>query len=95
MSSGKGPLSRLYKTTDACQTWHLVFTNPDPEGFWDAIQFGLFREGPCREGLLLGDPVDGKFAMFITADAGNTWRKWGIKGSGWKGPCGERNLKAN
>src|SRR5438874_13081544 len=33
MSSGKGPLSRLYKTTDACQTWKLVFTNPDPEGF--------------------------------------------------------------
>jgi photosystem II stability/assembly factor-like uncharacterized protein len=37
MSSGKGPLSRLYKTTDACQTWKLIFTNPDPDGFWDAI----------------------------------------------------------
>jgi photosystem II stability/assembly factor-like uncharacterized protein len=39
MSSGKGPLSRLYKTTDACQTWTLLFTNPDPDGFWDAAQF--------------------------------------------------------
>jgi photosystem II stability/assembly factor-like uncharacterized protein len=38
MSSGKGDLSRLYKTTDGCQTWHLIFTNPDKEGFWDAIQ---------------------------------------------------------
>jgi hypothetical protein len=38
MSSGKGDLSRLYKTTDGCQTWKLVFTNPDaPGGFWDAI----------------------------------------------------------
>jgi photosystem II stability/assembly factor-like uncharacterized protein len=27
MSSGKGDLSRLYKTTDACKTWKLVFTN--------------------------------------------------------------------
>src|ERR1700722_837927 len=27
MSSGKGDLSRLYKTTDGCQTWKLVFTN--------------------------------------------------------------------
>ncbi|MGD0442553.1 MAG: hypothetical protein ABSA39_01330 [Edaphobacter sp.] len=38
MSSGKGDLSRLYKTTDGCQTWKLLFTNPDKEGFWDAVQ---------------------------------------------------------
>jgi photosystem II stability/assembly factor-like uncharacterized protein len=39
MSSGKGDLSRLYKTTDACKTWKLVFTNPDKEGFFDALRF--------------------------------------------------------
>ncbi len=39
MSSGKGDLSRLYKTTDGCQTWKLLFTNPDKEGFWDDVQF--------------------------------------------------------
>ena len=38
MSSGKGDLSRLYKTTDGCQTWTLVMTNEDKEGFWDALQ---------------------------------------------------------
>src|SRR6185437_8148682 len=38
MSSGKGDLSRLYKTTDGCQTWKLIFTNPDKEGFWDALR---------------------------------------------------------
>ena len=32
MSSGKGDLSRLYKTTDACKSWKLLFTNPDKEG---------------------------------------------------------------
>jgi hypothetical protein len=37
MSSGPGDLSRLYKTTDGCQTWTLVFTNPDKDGFWDGI----------------------------------------------------------
>ena len=41
MSSGKGDLSRLYKTTDGCQTWKLVFTNPDTDGFWDAVKFFL------------------------------------------------------
>jgi photosystem II stability/assembly factor-like uncharacterized protein len=29
MSSGKGDLSRLYKTTDGCRIWKLLFTNPD------------------------------------------------------------------
>ena len=58
MSSGKGDLSRLYKTTDGCKTWKLVFaTNPDKEGFWDAIKFGMFCKGPCREGFLIGDPT--------------------------------------
>jgi photosystem II stability/assembly factor-like uncharacterized protein len=38
MSSGPGDQSRLYKTTDGCQSWHLLFTNPDKQGFWDAMQ---------------------------------------------------------
>ncbi len=38
MSSGKGDLSRLYKTTDGCQSWKLLFTNPDKDGFWDALR---------------------------------------------------------
>jgi photosystem II stability/assembly factor-like uncharacterized protein len=59
MSSGKGELSRLYKTTDGCHTWKLVFTNPDPEGFWDT-----FRLSSERLGLLVGDPVIGKFPLF-------------------------------
>lgn len=62
MSSGKGDLSRLYKTTDGCQTWKLIFTNPDKDGFWDAVQLspasGLFS------GPLVGDPVDGKFPIW-------------------------------
>jgi photosystem II stability/assembly factor-like uncharacterized protein len=73
MSSGKGDLSRLYKTTDGCQTWKLVFTNPDKEGFWDAILF-LDR----NNGLLLGDPAvgfDGNYALRlrVTHDGGQTW----------------------
>ena len=53
MSSGKGDLSRLYKTTDGCQTWKLVFTNPDKDGFWDAYR--VDKHGHL--GLLIGDPV--------------------------------------
>jgi hypothetical protein len=62
MSSGKGDLSRLYKTTDGCQTWKLVFTNPDKEGFWDAIQFSKNDPG-INSGIVVGDPVAGKFPL--------------------------------
>ena len=71
MSSGKGDLSRMYKTTDGCQTWTLVFTNPDsPEGFFNC--FWLHRTG---YGILLGDPVKNRFALFETTDGGKTWKR--------------------
>ena len=82
MSSGKGDLSRLYKTTDACKTWKLVFTNPDKEGFFDAIKFPN-----SRLGYILGDPVDlphpsdwdnpepfHVFALYRTTNGGQTFR---------------------
>ena len=68
MSSGKGDLSRLYKTTDGCRTWNPVFENPDEEGFLDA----LYRASD-RKLYLLGDPVRGVFAMFLSEDAGESW----------------------
>src|SRR6516162_2817734 len=61
MSSGKGDQSRLYKTTDGCHSWKLIFTNPDKDGFWDAVKFD-----EKQYGIVLGDPVDGRFAVFIT-----------------------------
>jgi hypothetical protein len=76
MSSGKGDLSRLYKTTDGCRTWKLLFTNPDKEGFWDAIVFT-----DRQQGFVLGDPVpitegppSNAFAFFQTSNGGETWK---------------------
>jgi hypothetical protein len=66
MSSGKGDLSRLYKTIDGCATWKLVFTNPDKDGFWDAVVGREVKSVPgdgCVSGSrvilgsILGDPV--------------------------------------
>jgi hypothetical protein len=66
MSSGKGDLSRLYKTTDGCDTWKLVFTNPDKDGFWDAMLASIV-DADSRDvcathskiilGTILGDPA--------------------------------------
>ena len=68
MASGKGALSRIYKTTDGCQTWKLVFENPDPDGFFDDL-----RKVTTKQMYLLGDPVKGKFAMFFSPNQGSTW----------------------
>jgi photosystem II stability/assembly factor-like uncharacterized protein len=79
MSSGKGPLSRLYKTTDACRTWKLVATNSDVDGFWDAIVINRFN----KDGYLLGDPVNGVFRFWQSNDRGTTWQSaW--QGADWK-----------
>jgi len=77
MSSGTGDLSRLYKTTDGCQTWKLVFTNPDKDGFWDAMRFT-----DRMHGYLFGDPVsvsgssEHRFEFEQTYDGGQTWKQW-------------------
>ena len=68
MSSGTGDLSRLYKTTDGCQTWELLFTNPDADGFFDSI-----RITSGKTLYVLGDPVTNKFAMYFTEDGGDNW----------------------
>jgi photosystem II stability/assembly factor-like uncharacterized protein len=71
LSSGKGDLSRLYKTTDGCQTWKLLFTNPDKDGFWDAMLLNRHD----KDGELLGDPVNGRFSLWETEDRGDTWTR--------------------
>lgn len=70
MSSGPGELSRLYKTTDGCAHWTLLYTNPDKDGFWDALQFT-----DQDHGTLLGDPVGGAFTVLRTADGGKHWSR--------------------
>jgi photosystem II stability/assembly factor-like uncharacterized protein len=73
MSSGKGPLSRLYKTTDACQTWKLERSNSSPEGFWDALVFhdSVAPSHDRDAGELVGDPVNGHFVVF--SKVGPNW----------------------
>jgi len=67
MSSGKGDLSRLYKTTDGCQTWKLIFTNPDKDGFWDAL-----RMYARDRGWLFGDPVQNRFVIAEVSNGGRS-----------------------
>jgi photosystem II stability/assembly factor-like uncharacterized protein len=76
MSSGKGDLSRLYKTTDACRSWKLDSSNEEPSGFWDAVVFQHgnygFAIGDSHTGVLIGDPVRDRFQTEVML-LGNGW----------------------
>ena len=76
LSSGTGDQSRLYQTTDGCNSWKLLLTNRDPAGFWDGLLF-LDRQ----RGLIYGDPAPSPgrtdhvgFGLLETRDGGKTWR---------------------
>ena len=67
MSIGDGNKSRIYKTTDGGETWNLQYSDNRKEFFLDTIA--------CRsekECFALGDPINGKFLVFKTAD-GEHW----------------------
>jgi photosystem II stability/assembly factor-like uncharacterized protein len=67
MSSGKGDLSRLYKTTDGCATWKLIHQNTAPDGFWDAVVYDKKKQ----HAEVVGDPVGGHF--FVGSFYADIW----------------------
>jgi photosystem II stability/assembly factor-like uncharacterized protein len=70
MSIGNGPDSRIYKTTDAGNTWNLQFRNDDPKAFLDAMSFW-----DANHGVAFGDSVDKQFYILTTSDGGRTWSR--------------------
>ncbi len=70
MSSGKAEegLARIYLTRDGGQHWSLALEQNTPGVFFDTIAFW-----DRRHGIVLSDPVDGKFRLFLTEDGGATW----------------------
>ena len=75
LSIGEGEKSRIYKTTDGGGAWALQHTNHDPKGFLDAIAFW-----DADHGIVLGDPVDGRYTILTTDDGGKSWTKVGAEG---------------
>lgn len=69
LAIGPGDASRIYQTTDGGVTWDPVFVNDDPAAFYDCMAF--YPGG--RRGLVLSDPVDGRFRILATDDFGRSW----------------------
>lgn len=70
LSIGSGEKSRIYGTEDGGERWQLLYTNPDPKGFWDALAFW-----DDTHGIILGDPVGGHFVVLTTEDGGASWHR--------------------
>jgi hypothetical protein len=60
----------ILKTIDGGQTWKEVYRNMDSAYFLDAMDF--WNE---RKGVIVGDPINGKFVILETNDSGNTWKQ--------------------
>lgn len=58
----------ILKTIDGGDTWKVVYENKTKGMFLDAMDF---RD--TRNGVVVGDPVDGKFFIAKTTDGGNSW----------------------
>ncbi len=67
MSSGTPAL--ILKTEDGGNIWKVCYRNDDPAYFLDAMDF----YNPQR-GLVMGDPIKGKFLLIETENQGKTWR---------------------
>lgn len=62
--------AKIYRTTDGGKSWTQVYEDKRAGVFFDAVAFW-----DRRQGLVLSDPVDGKFALFATNDGGATWKQ--------------------
>jgi photosystem II stability/assembly factor-like uncharacterized protein len=60
--------ARIYRTSDGGKSWTQVFEEKTPGVFFDAIAFW-----DRKHGIVLSDPVEGRFALFVTGDGGVTW----------------------
>jgi photosystem II stability/assembly factor-like uncharacterized protein len=69
VAMGIGLPAYLLRTKDGGKHWDIVFKDTTAGMFLDAMEFWN-RES----GIVLGDPIDGRFYIARTFDAGRNWR---------------------
>lgn len=65
-----GAPANILLTQDAGKTWKTVYSNDNEAAFFDGIDFWNKNEG-----LIYGDPIDGKMLLLKTTDGGHTWNE--------------------
>ena len=62
--------ARAYKTINSGQNWSLVYENEDSSAFMNSIAFKNQREG-----IIMGDQLNGRHLLLRTGDGGSTWKR--------------------
>lgn len=65
---GTGEPAYILKTNNGGETWKVVYENKSKGMFLDAMEF--WNE---RAGIVIGDPINGKFFVARSFDGGYTW----------------------
>ncbi len=60
----------ILKTTNGGGTWKKVYESKDTHMFLDAMAFKN-----AKKGVVIGDPIDGRFFVATTEDGGNSWQE--------------------
>ncbi|MCF8364255.1 MAG: hypothetical protein K9H16_00645 [Bacteroidales bacterium] len=65
-----GTPANIYLTQDGGTSWELTWSDSNPAIFLDAVSFWSRKEG-----LVMGDPVDGYMIILKTFDGGKSWHR--------------------
>lgn len=60
----------ILRTSDGGKSWSTTYNNPSKGMFLDALEF--WNE---QSGIVLGDPIDGKFFIARSFDGGRSWQE--------------------
>jgi photosystem II stability/assembly factor-like uncharacterized protein len=74
MSAGEASQGRakLFQTLDGGENWILSYESKEKGVFFDSFDFW-----DAKNGILLGDPIDGKAFLLKTDDGGAFWKRVG------------------
>ncbi len=75
-----GEPALILKTTDGGKNWKKVYENTTVGMFLDAMEFSSDSYG-----IVIGDPVNGKFFMARTTNGGDSWKEFNNAPSAEKG----------
>ncbi len=64
-----GSPGAILRTEDGGKNWETVYTNNHPDIFFDGMDFWNDQDG-----LIYGDPIEGKMVLLRTSDGGKTWK---------------------
>ena len=65
-----GSPAHILRTEDGGETWKVVYKNEHKDAFFDGVDFWNDNEG-----MLYGDPIEGKLTILKTKNGGKDWQE--------------------